>query len=415
MREALRSFLRWVRDERGSVLVLVALSTFALLSVSALAIDLGMLYTAHEEAQRIADAAALAGADEYLRNSPSDAVAPGKQWAKNLAAENNVRNMPIDTALVSSTTLVDSTKEMVVQMMPDSFKVRVTVHRPSIGLWFARVFGVNTWGVSATAVAHAVDAGTTSCVKPFVLPDLWDDPTEDTNHDRIMDNGESWNYDPSTDATDRYVRADSVGDPNATGYGSGWRNGNGQGYNNDFGREVTLKYQNPTANSSQSYVPTPSVFLPWDLPDSTGTSQTGASWYKQNIATCNPNQIMLGVPYPIETGNMVGPTFQGIKGLIDQDPGATWSDVGQRVIGSSYGDYWRESPRVVKIAMAAPGQLYDPGKHDVVFNNFVLFFIEGMSNKDNSVTGRLLYFPSGETNGSGTMAGSLVKRLRLVQ
>jgi Putative Flp pilus-assembly TadE/G-like len=408
MRHVLRSWL-W-RDERGSALVLVAISAFALLSISALAIDLGMLLTAREEAQRAADSAALAGAAEYLKSSASDAITPGKQWAKNLAAENDVRHEPIDTTLVSTTSLLDSTKEMVVQMMPDSFKVRVTVYRPAIGLWFARIFGVNTWGVAATAVAQATDAGSAKCLKPFVIPDIWSDATDDKNGDRIPDNGETWTYDPTKG--DTYVAYNGTNDATATGYGSAFRDGwgNGDGITADYGREIQLKAQDP---SSKQYVVTPSIWLPWDLPDSNGNPQTGASAYKNNIEQCNTNAVQLGVPYPIETGNMVGPTYQGISDLISQDPNATWDNTTKTVVNSSYGSNWMNSPRVVKMAMAAPGQMTDPGKGTVVFNNFALFFIEGMASNHDPVVGRFLYYATGDAG--GPTQGSLVKTLRLVQ
>ena len=50
------------KNERGVTIVLVAFSLLALLGMAALAIDIATLYVAHGEAQRAADAAALAGA-----------------------------------------------------------------------------------------------------------------------------------------------------------------------------------------------------------------------------------------------------------------------------------------------------------------------------------------------------------------
>ena len=50
------------RHERGVTLVLVAITIFAMLGVAALAVDLVTLYVSKAEAQRVADAAALAGA-----------------------------------------------------------------------------------------------------------------------------------------------------------------------------------------------------------------------------------------------------------------------------------------------------------------------------------------------------------------
>ena len=46
---------RIIRDQEGASLVLVAFSMVALLGMSALAIDVGMLYTAKGQAQNAAD------------------------------------------------------------------------------------------------------------------------------------------------------------------------------------------------------------------------------------------------------------------------------------------------------------------------------------------------------------------------
>ncbi|MFQ6030696.1 MAG: pilus assembly protein TadG-related protein, partial [Dehalococcoidia bacterium] len=61
--------------ERGMTLFLVAASLVVLLAISALAIDLGMLYVTRSEAQRAADAAALAGAQTFVTSTfTSDGV-----------------------------------------------------------------------------------------------------------------------------------------------------------------------------------------------------------------------------------------------------------------------------------------------------------------------------------------------------
>jgi hypothetical protein len=51
--------------QEGAVLIIVALSMVALLGVAALAVDVGYMYSTHNELQNVADAAALAGA-RYL-------------------------------------------------------------------------------------------------------------------------------------------------------------------------------------------------------------------------------------------------------------------------------------------------------------------------------------------------------------
>jgi Flp pilus assembly protein TadG len=54
--------VKWIRDENGAVIVLVALALTVLLGMSALAVDYGSLVVAKSELQNAADAAALAGA-----------------------------------------------------------------------------------------------------------------------------------------------------------------------------------------------------------------------------------------------------------------------------------------------------------------------------------------------------------------
>ncbi len=53
-------------DERGSALVILAGTMIALLGMSGLAIDLAALYATRAEAQRAADAAALAAAQTFM-------------------------------------------------------------------------------------------------------------------------------------------------------------------------------------------------------------------------------------------------------------------------------------------------------------------------------------------------------------
>ncbi len=415
------AFRRIRRDERGSAIVLVAVAGFALVAIAALAIDIGMLFNSRSEAQRTADAAALAGASAYMPNANgtpvTDTIATAKFRAKKLAADNMIRTTPVDTTLVASSALVDSTQEALIEVIPDSQKVRVTVHRSAIGLWFARVFGVNTWGVSAVAEARVIEAGVAKCMKPFVVPDMWAEGTTDTDANRVQNGSEQWTFDPTQDYYQPYnVDTVRIGtntpagyvfpDPNdGTGYGSNWRDGTGT--TGDVGRQIDFKYQNP---NDKNFVLTPGVFMPWDLPDADGNSVPGGNWYRQNISTCNTNPVSLGKPYPIETGNMVGPTFQGVSDLIDQDPGATWDPQGDTVMGSSFP--WKDSPRVVKMALAPPDQLGQPGKQDVTFNNFALFFIEAMDNRHNTVTGRYIGPVAGD---EGTTGGSLVYSLRLIK
>ncbi len=415
LRAARRLFRARVRSEEGGVLVLVALSASAAIAFSALAIDIGMLMTARDEAQRAADAGALAAASAYLETPRDDALQPAKDRARRLLGANTLRNVPIDTTLLSSTTDVDTLEEAIVELIPDRYQARVTVRRKAIPLWFARIMGINDWGVSASAVAEATDAGAADCVKPFAIPDAWSDADDDTNLNRIWDGGEEWDFGSSPG--DYYQSMTTANDgATATGYGSDFR----KDYDHDFGRPIYLKVTNP--NDSQLL--TTSVFLPWRLdPDPTmgqctipasGKQDPGASTYRRNICQCNKNPVEIGRPYQIETGDMVGPTYQGVKELIGQDPDAVWDQENMRIDNSLWGDDWRHSPRVIRVGVFDPSLITGSGMETITFNNIALFFLQEQASPAKPVVGHFMFFAEG-TPTAGPNAGSLVKRLRLVQ
>lgn len=390
------------KSERGATMVIVALSMAALFGFLALAIDLGMLYVAHSDAQRAADAAALAGASAFLDNSPAAAVAPARQRALEYARRNTFQNGPIDSTNVAITVLQDSAK------------VGVYVHRDSVRTLFARVLGIRTVPIAAFAAAQAIQAGAAKCLKPIAIPDLWSDANSDANGDRVMDNGEQWTF--GDNAGDRYVAFDGTNAATATGYGSGFRNSTSPGFSNDFGRQLQIKEQDPNS----PYVANPGVFYPWQLPidpsevPCKGSFGGGASAYRNDICSCNNSSVELGTPYPIKTGNMLGPTSQGVGELIKDDPNAVWDPSTQTVKNSTFGANWMNSPRVVKLAMFAPGQITKSGMTSITFNNFALMFIESQQTQKDPVVGRFLYYVSGSGD-PGPVTGSLVKTLKLVK
>jgi hypothetical protein len=122
--------------------------------------------------------------------------------------------------------------------------------------------------------------------------------------------------------------------------------------------------------------------------------------------------INLDTEYLIEPGNMVGPTYQGVQGLIAQDPGAYWDDVSNTVV-SRYG---MSSPRLVTVALFDPGAITSPGRQYLRFNNFARVFIEEQSSMQDPVTGRFLYYVPGVGTGrEGRTTGSLVRVLQLIR
>src|SRR5499433_3807079 len=90
--------------ERGHVLVTVALVLFVLIGFAVLTVDIGVASSARTEAQRAADAAALAGAFEFVTNpnltgqALTDAITSS---AKNTAAQNTILGAAVPTSDVT--------------------------------------------------------------------------------------------------------------------------------------------------------------------------------------------------------------------------------------------------------------------------------------------------------------------------
>jgi hypothetical protein len=236
------------------------MSLVGLVGILALGIDLGALFTARSEAQRAADAAALAGASAFLEYPQDQARGPGEAWAIEYATSNEVRNRPVER------------DEVTVWVDTDESTVRARVRRDGVPTWFAGALGFDAIDIGAEAVAWAGQSGAAQCLKPFAVPDMWEETTDDLNNNRVWDEGERWRYDPSTD---RYRGYSGGSDSNETGYGSGWRDGRvdaaGRRFDRDLGRRITIKATNPRDAWVSSF------FLPWALPEDDGQPECGSS------------------------------------------------------------------------------------------------------------------------------------------
>ena len=90
---------RLLKQERGAVLVLVALLLLVFVGITALAIDLGHLYVVRNELQNAADAGALAGALNLYNDDPVAGleILPGaNQAAYDTAIQNSSENLPVE-------------------------------------------------------------------------------------------------------------------------------------------------------------------------------------------------------------------------------------------------------------------------------------------------------------------------------
>ncbi len=451
---------------RGATAVFVALSMAALLGMAALAVDMGMLLKVRADAQRVADAAALAGAQEFMNASPGATTDSARALAVEYAARNYIGTQMIDVnGMIPSDSNGGSIKlanapEAYVEAISDSQKVRVFIRRLAVETWFAKVFKLGYGNfdqvtVSAKAAAQVVNAGTAKCVKPLAMSDMWNNVSGgDANGNRLDDTDgsgiapEDWKYNPG----DPYSRFNGPGDPaGTTGYGSPFRNGSGLGapmggdpagsqYLNDYGRPVVLNTQNQWSQQANPAF-THNVTLPVDstqAPAYTGSDPgNAAAWQAWNIENCNPAPIGLGAPLPstatappADSAAIVDSTSAAVQRLIGRDPNACWASstdrltgvttgtVKQLVGGSCSGDYagWQSSPRVITVPLFDPNQV-NAGMSNIQFNNFAVVFVDNVDPLTSAINGRLLFFAksTGTVPPPGAPTGSLIKKLQLVE
>jgi hypothetical protein len=145
----------------GAVIVVVAITLVLIVGMAAFAIDTGMLLSARADAQRAADAAALASLTAFLDAPYSTRAEVAEQRGTLYATRNQLLHEDITDSEVSIV-LVSSTMQ--------SLRVRATVRRDAVPTFFAGIWGIKTLPVSALAEAEVARTGKVDCVKPLGLP-----------------------------------------------------------------------------------------------------------------------------------------------------------------------------------------------------------------------------------------------------
>ncbi len=132
--KVLDSLHKLLRCQKGAVAVLAAAALVGMASMAALAVDVGVLYLNRYQLANAADAAALAGAQE-LPGRPDQAISTAVAFA-------TVNSRPSQTP-----------DEIQPVLSKGNTAITVTLTR-SVPLYFARVMGLNSSVVSATATAE---------------------------------------------------------------------------------------------------------------------------------------------------------------------------------------------------------------------------------------------------------------------
>ena len=303
------------RKQRGMTLFMVTASLVMLLGAAGFAIDLVSLYVARSEAQRAADAAALAAATAIVESRVLMGV--GTQGAAETAAEAQAITLAAQNGIYDDPVVITPADIVFDWSEPKNPLVSVRVQRTSANgnpmpTFFMKVFGIDEADVTTVATAEAytqTDGGPAicmDCMKPWIFPNC----DENGAHNSEGPQPNCFN------GNDRYVNTSTGAIVNPGLVSSG----------GVIGQMVTIKPGRPQD------APAPSQFYPIDIPPGetpeickscASGGGGGGALYRHNIACCNTDQWVCGAEHDVEmeTGNMVGPTGEGVRCLINQGNG----------------------------------------------------------------------------------------------
>jgi Flp pilus assembly protein TadG len=397
------------RNEKGQVLVFVALAIFALLGLAALGIDVGYMYSVRHELQRSADTGALAGASAFQTADWN--LQTTKDLAEARAREFAGKDKVVQTTLAPG--------EIDVSFLVGMDRIEVITRR-NASLFFARIFGMSNQLITARAVAQAKVVGSNlpvQCVKPWAIPYPWLDDIaygEGSGSDRGQPNG-------TYDGQGTY---NGVSLPGETVYDTCLDDVNNIGL--CAGRQLIVKIGTPNDNTSPSGQQSAGQFF--IIQGNLGGENwyTGGREYRDYIES-GCFSLEMDKPLDLMTGDKVGPTKLAVQSLLDGDRGARWDDTLGRPTGGAGGydsdDTWTSSPRVVRVAIYDPsvpmlGSADGNGTHTYVPTPYTLagFWLEDLG-PQGTVTGR--YIPASAfgvpDDTPGPETGTEVKVLSLVE
>jgi len=169
--------------DRGVSILLIAVSMIFILGMAGLSIDLASLYVGRSQAQRAADAGALAAAsalahDATCVNGGGGTISGAcqtlaRQRAKAVGDLNLIAGVSPDIQLNTDVTFIStSSGNPQVQVVAS----RDTTHNNPMPTFFVKIFGIDSANVSAKAVAEAYTSSGagpsvgSTCVKPWLIP-----------------------------------------------------------------------------------------------------------------------------------------------------------------------------------------------------------------------------------------------------
>ena len=355
------------RSERGAIFIHVALLLVVLMGFIAFVADYGMLMVARNQAQNTADAAALAGAQSLAFDTDA-----ADRWdrARNVAWTTGAHNRVWgdQPGVVPTSPYSGAPCDGVSAGAGDpNGCIRVDVYRNgangsnALSTWFGVLFGVSTQGTRAMAVAQTLPASGTDCLKPWLIPDRWNEAQGNPNE-----------FDAPGDT---YTRP-TMNEDGTLNYGTGWTP-------DDIGQSILLKPGNPHQAIS------PSDF--YEIEE--------ASLYEEAIYGCEITASIGDVVHALP-GNRQGPTKHGVEELLARHGGSA----------------------TVIIAMFDPAQFAaqdrQSGNFTLEIVNMLAFRIEGIES-NGTVYGEIVGSPAEQLTACSTFpcptSTGLINIIRLVR
>lgn len=305
------------RRDWGSTLVILAFSMLALTGMVGVAIDLVAFYTVRSEAQRAADAAALAGATYFVRsgcvggassNSCTSSAVTSPATAQAVAIGNNNLVGGVNPGISGTIGACPPTGASDVCFTADAAGTnprisvmvqRTAAHGNAMPTFFAQIMGIRTVDISATATAEAFSptGGTNtsasiclSCLKPFIAVDC------DTN--RTVTSTDA-NANPTCTVT-KTTNNPYIVNPTTHAVVNP-----GTAPNGIIGESLILHSNGGPADWGTI-----------DLGQGNGASATSAA-----ITSCYPGNWGCGDQVQLVPGKKVGPITSGVQDLIHEGSG----------------------------------------------------------------------------------------------
>lgn len=319
-----RAVDRLFRSERGAIFVQIGISILVLMGFSVFVIDQGVMFAARAQAQRSADAAALAGAvtrgfDDFTTPPPSNGEAANA--ARAVAAVNKVWEAAPVVDVAFDCPGGASGRCVRVDVYRDS------AHGNALPMFFGPILGITSQGVRAQATARVRGANAVECIRPLAFADEWDE------HTGAADQFNRYN------ATGGLLSGtpDSYSPPTPTYAGN-------RTVSADIGERIIYQLdQNPlTAPITRQLV------VPVHLPNPWGPYE--------NTKHCSGDTIRIGDTIPIEHIAYAGWQASALSIVMAQDPGATWNEGQNRMETTCVPGCGNLSPRFIAVP------IYDPDK-----------------------------------------------------